>query len=375
MKLIKVLPLSLLLVFFVTTSCEKEDSEFVASNSTPIALEDLTISDVVIDGSNPNNPAVTFNWTNADFSEAVVENYSVEFSSDQAFTSPVEGTSTAGTSSVTMTMSQLNSTADNAGLAPLVSSPVYVRVIGSIGDQSQLPVVSNTISFNVTPFFNYSFKDFYLVGNGTSADWNNNNNNPALFRDPVDSDFYTFTGYFTKGGGGFNDGRFKVLESRGQWQPQWGVSADEGSDNIENSGSIAGNPATQDSDPGRFGVDADGFYTFTIDFDAMTYTMNPFDASGAADFTSMTIQGSALSASTSMQQSSFDSHLWYISSITLVPGELQFMTNTGSTWAGTTEFSGQATEGSDSIPVIVGDDYEVWFSDLTGDYIMIPLTL
>ncbi len=374
MKLIKVLPLALLLVFFMV-GCEKEDSDFVASNSTPIVLEELSISDIVIDGSNPNNPAVTFNWDNADFSEAVVENYSVEFSSDQAFTSPVEGTSTAGTSSATMSMSALNSTADNIGLDPLVSGTAYVRVVGSLGTQSELPVISNVISFNVTPFFNYTFNDYYLVGNGTSADWNNNNNNPALFRDPNDSDFYTYTGYFTKGGGGFDDGRFKVLESRGMWQPQWGVTADEGSDTIETSGAIAGNPTTQDNDPGRFGVPSDGFYTFTIDFDAMTYTMNPYDASGASDFTSMTLQGSALSTSVSMQQSTFDSHLWYISSVSLLPGDLQFETNTGSTWGGTTEFSGLATEGSNNIPVIVGDDYEVWFSDLTGDYIMIPLNL
>jgi hypothetical protein len=51
------------------------------------------------------------------------------------------------------------------------------------------------------------------------------------------------------------------------------------------------------------------------------------------------------------------------------------MTNTSSVWAGTTEFSGKATENGGSIPVVVEDDYTVWFNDLTGDYILIPLNL
>jgi hypothetical protein len=89
----------------------------------------------------------------------------------------------------------------------------------------------------------------------------------------------------------------------------------------------------------------------------------------------MTLQGDAINADVVMTQSSFDSHLWYINSVNLHPGDLQFTTNTGSSWAGSTSFSGVATEGGANIPVVVQDDYEVWFNDLTGDYIMIPLNL
>ncbi|WP_179004605.1 SusE domain-containing protein [Winogradskyella forsetii] len=357
-----------------TMSCE-DDPEFYATESTPILLEELPISQIVVDGGNLSNPAITFNWNNANYNQAVVENYTVQFSSNQEFTESSDVASAVGVSSISMSMAALNTATSAIGLPPLQENTVYARVIASLGVQDELAVTSNIINFLVTPSFSYDFKDYYLVGNGTSADWNNNNDNPPLFRDVGNENLYTYTGYFTKGGGGNEDGRFKVLEERGQWQPQWGTAADEGSDDIVESGEIAGNPGTQDSDPGRFGVPDNGYYTFTINFSSNTYTTVPYDASGATDYTSITLQGSAAGTDTDFTQSTFDSHLWYINSINLGSGDVQFTTNTGATWGGSTSFSGVATEGGGPIPVIVQDDYEVWFNDLTGDYIMIPLNL
>ncbi|WP_178990680.1 SusE domain-containing protein [Winogradskyella schleiferi] len=357
-----------------TMSCE-DDPEFYATESTPILLEELPISQIVVDGGNLSNPAITFNWNNADYNQAVVENYTVQFSSNQEFTESSDVASAVGVSSISMSMAALNTATSAIGLPPLQENTVYARVIASLGVQDELAVTSNIINFLVTPSFSYDFNDYYLVGNGTSADWNNNNDNPPLFRDVGNENLYTYTGYFTKGGGGNDDGRFKVLEERGQWQPQWGTAADEGSDDIVESGDIAGNPGTQDSDPGRFGVPDNGYYTFTINFSSNTYTTVPYDASGATDYTSITLQGSAAGTDTDFTQSTFDSHLWYINSINLGSGDVQFTTNTGATWGGSTSFSGVATEGGGPIPVIVQDDYEVWFNDLTGDYIMIPLNL
>ena len=358
-----------------TISCENDATEFTGTETTPIVLADLPINLIELDASNPGNPAVTFNWNEAYYGQQASENYTVEVSSDDAFTNPVIATSVVGTTSATLSVNELNSAAGSAGLPPFAFNTLYTRIISSIGSQNGLPVASNVINFQVQPYFNYTFEDFYLVGNGTSADWNNNNNNPPLFRDFENNNFYRYTGYFTKGGGGIDDGRFKILELRGQWQPQWGVAAAEGSDSIESTGPIAGNPGTQDSDPGRFGVAADGYYTFTIDFSSNVYTMDPYSETGSPSFSSMTLQGDALGADTAFTQSSFDTHLWYITSVNLQPGDLQIMTNTGSSWAGSTSFSGVATEGGGSIPVVVQDDYEVWYNDLTGDYILIPQNL
>tara|TARA_R110002049_G_scaffold208956_4_gene379476 strand:+ start:280 stop:1416 length:1137 start_codon:yes stop_codon:yes gene_type:complete len=371
----KIVLLTVLSLGLLMNSCEDDASEFIATATQPITLAELPITTIELDGSNPSNPAITFNWNEADYGQQVSENYNVIIASDDAFTNPVTASSVIGSTAVTLSVNQLNSAAGSAGLPPFSFNTLYAKVESSIGTQNGLPVSSNIISFQVQPYFNYTFKDFYLVGNGTSADWNNNNNNPPLFRNAGNSNQYTYTGFFTKGGGGFDDGRFKILENRGEWQPQWGTAANEGSDDIVESGDIAGNPGTQDSDPGRFGVATDGYFTFTINFSSNTYTTTAFDATGATSYTSITLQGSALGSDTALTQSTFDSHLWYTNSVNLQSGDLQFVTNTASTWGGNTSFSGVATDGGDAIPVIVQDDYEVWFNDLTGDYIMIPLNL
>ncbi len=112
-----------------------------------------------------------------------------------------------------------------------------------------------------------------------------------------------------------------------------------------------------------------------MNFSSNSYSLEPFNEAGSTTYDGMTLQGSAVGSDTAFNQLGFDSHIWYISSVNLQPGDVNFMTNTGAMWAGSTEFSGVATEGGGSIPVVVQDDYEVWFNDLTGDYILIPLNL
>ncbi len=361
-------------VFSLLNSCEDTTDTFEVSSTSPVTLSDLAINSIELDPVNINNPAVSLNWTEADYGQPAAINYGIEFSTDEAFTNPVIGATVTGNNTVTLSVSELNAAAGNVGLPPFAWNTLYARVTSSLGTQKGLSVVSNSISFSIFPFFNYKFNDFYLVGNGVAPGWNNNDNNPPLFRDASNPNLYYYTGFFTNSSGADGEGRFKILESRGLWQPQWGVTDDEGSDVLKPAGEIAGNPGTQSSDPGRFGVAADGFYAFTIDFSKKTYTNDAYDASGAIDYTGVSIEGSAIT-STAMTQSSFDGHIWYLTSVSLVPGDLQFITNSGSVWGSTTEFSGTATENGGNIPVVVEDDYEVWFNDLTGHYILIPLNL
>lgn len=364
------------------TSCENDVETFTVSETNAISLAELPISTIDLDASNPNNPAVTFSWNEADYGQPASENYRLLFSSDENFTDSVLAGGVSGSTSLTLTVNELNSLAGQVGLTAFEFSDLYARVESSIGTQNGLPVSSNNIVLSVKPYFNYVFNDYYLVGNGTAADWNNNNNNPPLFRDAENNNLYRYTGFFSKGGGGFDDGRWKVLTTRGMWQPQWGVTANEGDDDIVAEGDIAGNPVTQDGDPGRFGVPSEGYYTFTINFSRPNgesgnddFSIEPYDASGANEFTSITLQGSALADATEMTQLSMDPHMWYINNVSLQSGEVAFNTSAGTTWGTDNAFSGVATEGGSNIPVVVPDNYEVWFNDLTGDYIMIPLNL
>lgn len=364
MKLLKLVPVTLLFVFFAV-SCEKEDSEFVATATSPIQLEDLSISTIVIDGSNPGNPAVTFNWNNANFSQPVVENYRLEFSSDQDFSDAITAASTSGLSTVTLTMSGLNARAGDLDLPPLELNTIYARVTASIGDQNELASISNTISFNVVPSFNYPFKDLYFVGPASVSGWDNNNNNSVLFRDPLDSDKFSYTGYFEGGQ------PLKILEQRGAWAPQYGE---------DSQGVLAFRPTEDDPDPAPINdIESlsSGYYTFELDLDDSSFSLTTYDASAAPVYNSVAIEGDAVSGtSVMMSPASFDQeqHIWRIQNTPLRAGSLRFVVD-GTSWGGSTEFSGVASPGGDEIPVIVGDDYEIWFNDLTGDYQFIPLTL
>ncbi|WP_304387833.1 SusE domain-containing protein [Mariniflexile sp. AS56] len=344
------------------SSCTDTTDTFAVSDTAPVVLSDLTITDIELDPVNINNPAITLNWTLADYGQQASINYNIQIASDEAFSNATTVATINGNNVATLSISELNSAAGLVGLPPFAWNTLYARVTSSLGTQNGLPVASNSINFNVYPYFNYKFSDYYLVGDATAPDWNNNNNNNPLFRDGSNAKKYYYTGYFKAA-------QFKVLETKGLWQPQWGTN---------DKATIEVNPGGG-TDPGTFpnnnsSIATAGFYAFTIDFSSKTYTFESFDASGAASYTGMSIQGSA-STTTAMTQSTFDSHIWYLSSTHLVPGNLQFKTNTDAVWAGSTEFSGQATLNGGNIPVVVEDDYEVWFNDLDGRYILIPLNL
>lgn len=344
------------------SACDDDVNTLTVNNTAPVVLSELSVPEIELDATNTGNPAITFNWTAANYGQQTPVNYLIELSSDNAFTNPVSTGTVTGTNAITLSVLELNTAVGTAGLPPFTWNNIYARVTSSIGTQSDLAVISNVISFSVYPFFNYPFKDYYLVGDATQPGWNNNNNNPPLFRDASNPNVYHFPGYYAAG-------QFKVLEVKGLWQPQWGTN---------DGTSIDVNPGTG-SDPGTFPnnnnpISAAGYYSFTIDYGSNSFTFAPQSTAGANNFTSIALQGSAVS-STNMTQSGFDSHLWYANSIRLTPGNLQFLTNAGSVWASTTSFSGVATLDGGEIPIVVEDDYDVWFNDLTGHYIMIPLNL
>jgi hypothetical protein len=362
------------LLLLVFNSCDDNSEIFTISAPTAPVLIELGFTDLELDAVNTNNPAVTLNWNEADYGQQASVTYAIEFSSDEAFTAPVTAATVTGQNTITLSVNEVNAAAGNAGLNPFEWKALFTRVISTIGSQSSEQAISNAIQFNVYPYFNYVFNDYYLVGNGVASGWNNNLNNPALFRDHNDSNVFQYTGYFENTSASYDEGRFKILESKGLWQPQWGETNSEGSDDVSESGEVAGNPGTQSDDPGRFGVSASGYYTFTINFATKKYTTVAFDASGITSPASLTLKGTSTTDIT-MTPLAFDGHIWYANNVRLTPGNVYFVTDSGANWGSSTSFSGVATDSGDSIPVIVEDDYDVWFNDLTGQYILIPLNL
>ncbi|MDJ0646164.1 MAG: SusE domain-containing protein [Flavobacteriaceae bacterium] len=362
MKRISIVLIAVLAVICV--SCETNLDDFqVAEDISPV-LAELNFTNLELDGNNTNNPAVTFSWQEATYSIPSAVRYAIQFSADESFTNPVVAATTIGETSKTLSMAEVNGAAGNAGLPPFAWNSVFARVVASLGSEDTLENASNTIVFSVFPYFNYTFDDYYLVGDATSPGWDNNNNNPAVYRDPNDENRFYYTGFFA------DNGHFKLLSILGQWQPQWGTN---------DGTSVSDNPGGG-NDPERFpygggdGIPA-GFYTFTIDFTSNTFTFEPFDATGITSPAGLSLQGSGVASAITMTPLDFDGHIWQATGVRLTPGEVTFLTDAGAVWGSDTSFSGIATENGGSIPVVVEDDYDIWFNDLTGDYILIPQNL
>lgn len=359
----KISVLSLVALFvLVFKSCDDDSELFTISNTpTSAVLADLNFTELELDPVNTNNPGLTLNWSDTDYGIQASVNYFVEFSSDDAFTSPATAANVTGLNSVTLSYAEVNTAAGNAGLDPFVWQTVYVRVVSTLGSQNSEKVMSNTIQLSVYPYFNYTFNDFYIVGDATAPGWNNDNNNPPLFRDPNDSNVYYYTGRFSEGG------HFKVLETKGLWQPQYGT--DDGTTVRVNDDS--GEPERFPTG-GASGI-TEGNYTFMVNFATNEFTFTPFTGSSTSP-ASLTLEGSSTAAVT-MTPLAFDGHIWYANNVTLTSGEVEFVTDGGAKWGAADSFSGTATDGGGAIPVVVEDSYDVWFNDLTGRYILIPLTL
>lgn len=344
-------------------ACDDSSELFTISAPTAPVLANVSFTDLKLDAVNTNNPAITLNWEDADYGQQASINYAVQFSSDDAFTTPVTAATVTGRTNITLSVSEVNANAGNAGLNPFEWKALFIRVVSTIGTRASEPAASNAIEINVYPYFNYAFNDYYLVGDATAPGWNNNSNNPPLYRDASDSNVFYYTGRFSGGG------HFKLLQTKGLWQPQWGTD----------DGTTVGVNLGSGSDPERFptagasGV-TEGYYTFTINFATNTFSFTPFNATGITSPASLSLQGSS-TANVAMNQLGFDGHQWHANNVRLTPGAVEFVTGAGAKWGNTTSFSGVATDGGGEIPVIVEDDYDIWFNDLTGRYILIPLNL
>lgn len=360
-KSLKYLAVAIMLLVGIT-SCEDDNIMVVDNTTSPIALA-LDISTITLDGTNPGNPALTLTWKEASYSQPVQVNYIIEFDINQNFTHPVVVGSAISTNYLTWSVGELNNAISNAGVNPFEWTTVYARLKSSIGTQTGLQSISNVVSFNVYGYFNYDYIDLYMVGPACYSGWNNNSNNPPLFRSANNRTAYSYTGYF-------NAGQLKLIEVRGQWAPQYGESTQ---------GTIAPRPTESVPDPSPIDdITSSGYYTFNVNLSNKTFSVTPYTAT-SAPATSVKLTGTSVSGSANslvqLGGSSFDPHMWYIQTIHLVPGTVRFEVNGSQYWGSNTAFSGVATSGGANIPVIVEDNYEAWFNDLTGDYILIPLNL
>jgi starch-binding outer membrane protein SusE/F len=332
-------------------SCENEEN-FLLLEAQP---GDFTIitpdngSSVVLNEDTPNNAALTLTWEAVDYGTPTIVTYTVQFAaSNTEFAAPID-ISSVTTTHTTVSVSELNAKALDLGLTPGVDGNIDIRIKSTVGTAGSEPKLSTPITIVVNPYAGvFPSKELYLIGPGTSAQWDANNAVMPIFRDPAAPEKQYYTGYFTAGG-------FKLLEQTGFWAPMYGANGDK----------VQYRATESDPDPSLFPTAAAGYYTFAIDIKALTYTIAPYTGA-MKTYAKVGIIGDAApldnwGTSVPMTQSTFDAHIWKITYTFTAAGKFKFLAD--DTWIGD-------SAGADIY--ITAGKYNIWFNDLDQRYMLIP---
>lgn len=321
----------------------------------PVITNPTSATALVLDKTNPDAVAATVQWS--DYASYGVDvNYTIEVAK-KGETAFQNAGSTTNEKSFDWTNKFLNTVILKTGAQPNVESEIDVRVTASTSSAGgTITKTSDVVTFKVTPYV--SFVNLYLIGDATAAGWDNNAGNMNMYPllgNHLDSNSYTFTGYFGNGG-------FKIIKNKGSWDDQYGL------------GSSAGVLST-DGGSGNIPVPAAGYYKLSINTSALTYTLEAV-AAPSVSYATVGIIGSATpnswDSSTPMVQSTFDSHIWMLGNTALTDGEMKFRANDSwdVNWGSSDENFGTGTPGGPNIPVS-GGTYNIYFNDYTGDYVLV----
>ena len=351
-------------VFFVTTYPTNPPVITNPDNGATYLLSLSTSGDTVL----------TANWTD------VVLNSDLNIDVTYVVEAAIAGTNFASTATLgniptnattlSVTHANLNSVALGLGLTAGTAGNLDLRLKASNTNESLdvLTRLSVEKTITVTPY-SVSFPNLFFVGSATSPGWNNNNNNTPVFRNQNVPNNYVYTGYFSAGA-------FKLLQTKGQWQPQWGTTSTPGALGVNPGGG---------NDPGTFDVATAGYYTysFTTVGQGGSYTVTPFTGNTSTTYTSMGIIGNATpngwGADTLLTQDSNNPHLWYALGVTMTSGN-EFLFRGNANWDITWKYTGSQqlygtsilNSGTNFPFNAPTGNYDIWFNDLDGSYILIP---
>lgn len=346
-------------------SCEDRELITIENQSAAI-ITDLSTENLFLDENFPGNTALTVNWESATFTVPVEVKYRVEISASESFETPQVLTSTTQSQTYSsFTTLEMNNAAKKIGLLPNVAQKMYFRVVSYLATDDLLQT-SNVTSLMITPYLarpTYNYADLYLIGNSAVGSWDNNAANMSLIPllKTANSAVYTHTGYFKAS---VTDPGFKIIKVKGSWDAQYGAGA-------------AAGQLSADGGSGNLTVPSDGYYKLTIDTSALTYTLVPVD-NPIKSYTNISIIGTVngdWNNDTQLTQSTFDSHLWMATSVSLNAGEFKFRADNAwdVSWGVATEFFGTTTIGGANIPLSAEWTYDIYFNDATGDYTFIPV--
>ncbi|GGB85686.1 hypothetical protein GCM10007424_27200 [Flavobacterium suaedae] len=253
-------------------SCSTDDNQIVIEKSTdPVLMSPDDGGVVTLTPSTADNAAVTFVWDHAAYSENTEINYSVEIAlAETDFAEPVELANTTNRfASVTggnlktklMSETGLNVAEDAEQVV------IEARVIASLGDNSDLPMTSNSITLTIvfaSGGEGPTEPALYMVGAPQAYyeldAWSPANAIPMRYIG--DGTTQVFEAYVKVGAA---DG-FKFVNAQADWgdiDGNYGTISGAQDGNLENS------PGSGDIKIAE--TDGDGFYYVWVDIDNLTY--------------------------------------------------------------------------------------------------------
>lgn len=368
---------SFVMLFACFFSCESDlDKTTVEARKAPSAIStDLTVP-YVCSEDNVKDTVMYISWELADFGDNISSSYIIQFDVKGGdFTSPAEIFATNNATGKHIVSDELNSIMHKLGQPIDVATELDVRVLAKpsvLGTSAaNLPSMStdNVITINITSF---AMAPMHLCGAPysytASYAWSASNYRYVLFRDnPLANDM--FITRFVKG-----FGEFKIFpnSSLGDWsKPTYGKAS---------AGLL--NPAGGNNIDDLKTMET-GYYTIVFDFNKLTYTITPYDNSGADTYTKILAKGTALESSEEFirhfdkdadgkRTIDVDPHLWYLE-VDLTPGTLYFESETNRKWGGLTFPWGKYSDGVESINIPKAGKYFIRFCDLTGHYVFYKL--
>jgi hypothetical protein len=346
---------SAILVSF--TACKNDIDYVVAEKAKPTTLLSPTeATSFVLNKSLSGENLTTFVWAPADYNYQGEYNYTIEIC--KAGTNFEQEVITLGPTTDTfysVTNGVLNTQLLGVlGLIPGAPTDVQVRIKSYLGVNGE-PNYSASITISVTPYVDY--RALYLFGSATATESLGTDSFP-LFKDPTNDSKFSTTGYFKAG----------TFEVAGGTTSDAAVYGDVGV-----GGQLGSEGAT------AIAVPADGYYQLEINFENATYTLTPVSAptnTYALIGLSGAFNGWAAPDAKLIAQS-FDIHIWRLAKQELPAGGdgFKFRVNEDWTinWGGDTFPSGIGLDGGSNIKADVEGDYEIWFNDITKQYLFLKL--
>ncbi len=346
---------SFLVLLFAFTACEEDAlGPIVSTYAPPVILVPTAGSSYVLTEATQNNPIDVLEWEAADYGFPAAVTYTWEMDMvENNFAEPVEIV-TSNLNRQRITVKELNDAAVNFVEAE-TTGEVSIRIKANLHSNVEV-LYSEPVNITVTTYSSVkSVAPMYIVGNILgNKEWDNNNYEYVLFHEGDPAVFeYTYTGNMRENG-------FKILKQLGTWDLQFGL--------------VDGELAEDDGGSSDIRVPSDGYFTFTINTKEVTYSLEPYDASGATTYATIGLIGefNDWGADLYLTQTAYDPHIWILDDVELPEGEIKFRAN-GSwdyNWGAESFPFGKGTGGGPNIFVPAGT-YFVKFNDLTGHYVFL----